>query len=567
MKKTLSLIVALVLVFSCIASVGVAESANLSTPGELPIWTGAEPATLSVLMAPNDYAAEYDENYYTKYVEENTGVDLEFVFLPAVDSADKLSIMITAGEKLPDVVNYDLNVATAKAYGDAGAFLNIAPYIEAGLAPNIDKAVAEFPTWNLISSLMSSDGTLYGVPYIQASPSNETKYKMWVNEQWLENLGLEVPTTTEEFYNMLVAFKEQDANGNGDPNDEIPFLTSTGYGGTAYKFLTNSFVYEGDDSSDRFMLGEDGKVTVSYIQDGWFEAQEYMKKLVDEGLLAKESLTYGNTDVLAVLSKGDVVGVTTNSSLAYVGAPGTENHDNIRLRYICIEPLTGPTGLSYTGYTASATTQRWFVSADSQNPELAFRVGDFQFTEEAFIYARFGIEGENWMTAEDYLAANPGVTLAGRYAAIGYEGKYVWFNDVWDTPNQAGVNWHLGAPVFSGNVEAQGAYVADDGKGTTISIENNGTCRQETASGLYQNKHLPLDVYVPTLNFTPEELDEIAEPMTTIRSYVNEQRTKYILGDKSDLENPEQFVENLKTSFQLDRILEIANAAYERQYK
>ena len=128
MKKTLSLIVALVLAFTCFASIGVAE-ANLSAPGELPIWTGTEPATLSVLMAPNEHAAEYDENYYTKYVEEKTGVDLEFVFLPAVDSADKLSIMITAGETLPDVVNYGLNVATAKAYGDAGAFIDIAPYL------------------------------------------------------------------------------------------------------------------------------------------------------------------------------------------------------------------------------------------------------------------------------------------------------------------------------------------------------------------------------------------------------------------------------------------------------
>ncbi len=564
MKKTLSLVVALVLAFTCFASIGVAE-ANLSAPGELPIWTGAEPANLSILMTQSDYVQDYETNYFTNWLEKNLGIEIKFVWLPAADASDKLNIMISTGEALPDVVNHGLNVATAKAYGDAGAFIDIMPYIEAGLAPNIDKAVAEFPTWNLISSLTSSDGTLYGVPKIQASPSNETKYKMWINEQWLKNLNLEVPTTTEEFYNMLVAFKEQDANGNGDPNDEIPFLTSTGFGGTAYKFLTNSFVYEGDDGSDRFMLDADGNVTVSYIQDGWFEAQKYMKKLCDEGLLAKESFTYSNTDVLAVLSNGDVVGATTNSSMSYTGAPGTENHDNIRLRYICIEPLTGPTGLSYTGYVASSTQQQWFVTADCENPELAFRVGDYMFSEECFILTRFGIEGENWMTAEDYVAANPGAVLAGRYEAVGYEGKRVWYNDVWDTPHN--IHWHMCCPYFSGNVEAEGAYVADDGKGNTMNLGNNGVVRQETASGLYQKNHLPLDIYVPTLNFTTEELDELAESMTTIRSYVNEQRTKYILGDKSDLENPEQFIQNLNTSFQLDRILEVANIAYARQYK
>ena len=55
--------------------------------------------------------------------------------------------------------------------------------------------------------------------------------------------------------------------------------------------------------------------------------------------------------------------------------------------------------------------------------------------------------------------------------------------------------------------------------------------------------------------------------MTTIKTYVNEQRTKYILGDNSDLSDPDKFIANLKTSFQLDRILEIANTAYDRQYR
>ena len=51
--------------------------------------------------------------------------------------------------------------------------------------------------------------TTLGIPYI--------------NTQWLERLGLEMPTTMEELKAVLIAFRDQDANGNGDPNDEIPF--------------------------------------------------------------------------------------------------------------------------------------------------------------------------------------------------------------------------------------------------------------------------------------------------------------------------------------------------------
>ncbi len=559
-SKLLALVLALALLLS-VCSFSSAEG-NLSEPGTLPIWTGDEPAVLTILMAPHEAVEDYDTNLYTLWIEESLNVDIQFQFLPATDAGDKLNIMVSTGEALPDVVNYGLNVATAKAYGDAGAFINLKPFLDAGLGVNIDAAVAAFPDWNLITSISASDGSFYGVPYIQFSPSNETKYKMWINQAWLDNLGIEVPTTTDEFYEMLLRFKNEDANGNGDPNDEIPFLTSTGYGGTAYKYLTNAFVFETD--NDMFLL-KDGHVSVSYIQDGWFAANDYLKKLADEGLLKKESFTYSNTDVMAVLATDDdVVGATTNSSLAYVGGAGSDTY-KYRLRYICLNPLTGPEGVCYSGYTQTSPTQCWFVTSFASDPELAFRAGDFQFTEEGFLRARFAIEGEHWAYADDYVKDNPGVTVAARYGSMGYEGKYVFFNDPWWWATQ-NANWRMNSPTFSGNVEAEGAYIADDGQGNLINLENDCTTRQETGSGYYQLCKPGMDVYVPTLSYTDEELEQIAEPLSTIRSYVNEQRTNYIIGEASDIANPEQFIQTLKDSFQLDLILEIADAAYQRQY-
>jgi putative aldouronate transport system substrate-binding protein len=557
-SKILVLVLAIAMVFSSIGFAG-AEDTNMSEPGVYPIWTGDEPAVVTVLMAPSDMVSDYDDNVYTKKIEDLCNVDLQFVFLPSTDAGDKLQIMVNTGEELPDVINYNLNSATEKSYAEAGALLNLRDYYDAGLGYNVSKAVEEYPDWNLLTNITAADGSVYGVPKIQKSPSNETKYKMWVNEGWLENLGLEVPTTTDEFYEMLKAFKEQDANGNGDATDEIPFLTSTGWGGTATKYLTNAFVFEGD--GDMFLL-VDGHVSVSYIQDGWFKACDYLKKLCDEGLLAKESFTYSNTDVLAVSgTDADVVGCTTNSSLAYMGAAT----DPYRLRYICIDPLTGPDGIKYCAYAQSATNSQWHVTTYATNPELAFRVGDAQFTEDFFLAGRFGVENENWQTAEEYLAANPDVEIAARYGAMGYEAKYVFYNDVRDQEAN-NLYWYDPMPYFSGTVECEGAYVAKAADGTTISLENNATCRQETASGSYQLCKPGTDVYVPTLAYTDEELEEISEALSTIKTYVNEQRTNYIIGEESDLADPEAFVENLKSSFMLDTILEIADAAYQRQY-
>lgn len=557
-KLALLLVVAL---FCTMCGFGFAEGAELSEPGVLPIWTGSEPAVIRVLTPGNARVSDFEDNLYTKWVEESCNVDLQITLLPDTDTASKFAAMVAADElKDYDVICYGQNMTNAKLYADQGVFMDVSEYFADGLAVNCDAAVAAYPEYYLISSITTADGAVYGIPKIQISLSNETKYKAWINQGWLDNLGLEVPTTTDELYDVLCAFRDEDANGNGDTDDEIPFITSTGFGGTATAFLTNAFVYEGE--NDRFMLDADGHVTVSYIQDGWFEACDFLKKLCDEGLLRPESFTYNNDSLKAVAcAEEDIVGMVTNSSCAFMG-PAT---DPIRLRYVCMNPLTGPEGVCYSAYTASSTQTMWFVTPWANNPELCFRVGDFQFCEEGFLRGRFGVQNENWMTKEDYIAANPGVTLVARYGAMGYDGKYVFYNDIRDQSIN-NLYWYEHMPYFAGDVESEGMYVADDGNGNVISLANNATCRQETGSGFYQTVKPGADVYVPTLSYTADELAVLAEFQATIKTYVNEQRTKYIIGDESDLADRDTFIKNLYESFGLEQILEIADAAYQRQY-
>ena len=555
--KKLALLLVLALLCTFFVQ-GLAEGGELSEPGVLPIWTGSEPAVIRVLT-PENAKVIWEDNEYTKWIEESCNVKLEFSFLPSTDTAAKFAAMVAADElKAYDVINYQLSLTNAKMYADQGAIRDVSDFFAEGLAVNCDAAVARHPEQYLISSITTAEGQIFGVPKIQIAPQNETKYKMWINQGWLDNLGLELPTTTEEFYDMLVAFKEEDANGNGDPDDEIPFITSTGFGGTATKFLTNAFVFEGD--GDMFLL-VDGHVSVSYIQDGWFEACDYLKQLCDEGLLSPESFTYNNDALKAVAcAEEDLVGVVTNSSCAFMG----QATDPIRLRYMPIAPITGPEGVCYSAYAASATQTCWMVTPWANNPELCFRVGDFQFTEEGYLRGRYGIEPDNWMYAEDYIAAHPGVTLELLIAGD-HEKKYVMYNDIRDqTVNN--LYWYEHMPYYAGDVDFENCYVADDGEGNLINFENNATCRQNTITGYYQAVKPGADVYVPALAYSTEELAVLAEYQANIRTYVNEQRTKYIIGDESDLSDPEVFKTNLYETFGLQQILDIADAAYQRQY-
>lgn len=222
--------------------------------------------------------------------------------------------------------------------------------------------------------------------------------------------------------------------------------------------------------------------------------------------------------------------------------------------------------MNYASYAASSTQGLWYVTKWAKNPELCVRVGDFQFTEDGFLRGRFGLENENWMTKDEYLAANPGVELTARYGAMGYEGNYVMYNDIFGQ-NQ-NLNWYDQMPYFSGNVEAEGMFVSKDADGKPMGLDNNATVRQETATAVYQNLIPGSDVYCPNLHFTADETEIISTIQTDLRSFVAQERVAYYLGQDGVLTSggKDAFLKELK-AIGIDQFLEICQTAYDRQYK
>ena len=155
------------------------------------------------------------------------------------------------------------------------------------------------------------------------------------------------------------------------------------------------------------------------------------------------------------------------------------------------------------------------------------------------------------MTKDEYLAANPGVELTARYGAMGYEGNYVMYNDIFGQ-NQ-NLNWYDQMPYFSGNVEAEGMFVSKDADGKPMGLDNNATVRQETATAVYQNLIPGSDVYCPNLHF---------------RNFVAQERVAYYLGQDGVLTSggKDAFLKELK-AIGIDQFLEICQTAYDRQYK
>lgn len=238
MKRILVVLLALML---CIPS---AFALELSEPGVLPLTT--EDVTLTIGLSPSPLTTDYEDNYLTQLVEEKTGVKLDFVFLPTdgTEAKQKLSLMVAGGETLPDILCIGLSDSERFTYGSQGYFLPLNDYLENDAYywnESMDKWATPKQKEDVLKYGTSPDGNIYAYPQFYCDPADASSLYMSINKVWLDNLGLEVPTTTDELYTVLKAFKEQDANGNGDPNDEIPLIGHTGGMGNVNLFLMNAF--------------------------------------------------------------------------------------------------------------------------------------------------------------------------------------------------------------------------------------------------------------------------------------------------------------------------------------
>lgn len=172
----------------------------------------------------------------------------------------------------------------------------------------------EEPDTKVLATTM--EGEIYGTPKFQGKWP-ETNTVMFINQNWLDNLGLEQPTTFTEFEEVLKAFKEQDANGDGDPNDEIP-LDYNAYGGnnawfnSAYS-LTNLMGAMGiqltDWGTDAY-YAEDGKVKNYAVDERYKLFMKYMQQLYSEGLINENALT-NDYSAFQSLSRGNENGDAT----------------------------------------------------------------------------------------------------------------------------------------------------------------------------------------------------------------------------------------------------------------
>ncbi len=248
------------------------QAVAVSPAGEFPIVS--EKITIQAFLCPTNLVRDYADNEFTKWLEEKTNIHLEFDIPPMAEAQQKLNLML-ASDDLPEVIiGCNIRLDQLQILAEQGLVLPLNGYIDE-YGDEFKQVYETFPQVEGLITLL--DGNVYGLPHINDCYHCSMSQKMWVYKPWLDKLGLETPTTTEEFYQMLKAFKEQDPNGNGKA-DEIPlsgtidslFGAPGGWRAQLDSFLMNSFVYNDyvTPNGVRSLILEDGTVKASFTEPG-----------------------------------------------------------------------------------------------------------------------------------------------------------------------------------------------------------------------------------------------------------------------------------------------------------
>ena len=356
---------------------GTQTSAEAS--GERITFPLAETKEYSVFAIMNQ---DYDlkDNITMQTVLENANLQFDFQSVMGADLQEKRNLVLASGE-YPDMF-FKCGFASTDLdkYGKQGLFLPLEDLIKQ-YAPNLTAKMDEMNGWDYITS---GDGHIYSLPGIERQNGAVTTY--WVNKKWMDNLGLQEPKSLDELYNVLKAFKEQDANGNGDPNDEIP-LTATDV--VKPDLLLPYFSINYDYTTKTAVI--DGELAYVPVTDIFKEYVAYIAKLYQEGLLDKNAFTQKHEQQGAIGQSADVLGTFFDAG-AFLTV-GRDNDDD----YIALTPFEDGKYPLSTGIIPGAMV----LTDKCPNPEILIAWADQFYTEEGGILTWLGIEGKTWQKGAD----------------------------------------------------------------------------------------------------------------------------------------------------------------------
>ena len=318
--------------------------------------------------------------FEARWEELNPGIDLVIIQPDHSQYYDVLGQTIAGGD-WPDVVL--LGSTYYASYAAEGVLWDMTEAYD-------NSELKERVTDQSVIDGLKIDGSLYGI-----SPARGNGCITYVKKAWLDNCGLEVPTTYDEYLAMLEAFTTGDPDGNGVDGDTYG-VSSAGLIGTEAPY-TNYLPEFYQDAYPSFYKNDEGVWVDGFTEDSMKAALERLKSAYEAGYIDKESLTNATSDCRTKFYE-DKFGVFTY----WAGTWATNLKTNLEANGLDSELVAIPPIEELGAYT-ERVAPAWCITEACSNPEGVYKYfiesmldgGDMQFLWT------YGVEGVHWSTAAE----------------------------------------------------------------------------------------------------------------------------------------------------------------------
>ena len=504
MKKIVSLLLALMMIFAVTSALAEDKVTITAFQYEL-----------------DNQNIDFQNLWFFQELEEKTGVHVVFNEIKDNDWQTQLNLMFASDTYDDVIIRGGVDI---EEYGvTQGLLLPLDEYINEEIMPNY---ASRLNINNAGDSIPASDGKTYYIGYLIAQNVNH-EGTWYINQSWLDQLNMEVPTTIDELTEVLRAFKANDMNGNGIA-DEIPYSAST-FNPNSPQTIWYQFASFGvPEIGYYFALDENDQVYFTASAPGWRECAEWLHLLYSEGLMDIESLTQDSN------LWGNKVNANQVGFFVYLRLINTALQPDVYANFHSILPPVAE------GHKAA-------VSQILEVPEQGARLT---------ITNKYPVETLKWIDAQletetMMVAANGKV---GEQIIVNDEGKY----EVINVPENNGLYDFV--PVTCGQFFAPGEYYSAIYQMAPHRVERYEDSLWYAEADVLEPKSFQ---YVRNLNgLTADESIEVSLIFTELDTFMKESLTAFIRDGVTDA-SFEQFLNTAK-AIGVDRYIELYQIGYDR---
>lgn len=486
-----------------------------SEGNKITYWAGLNSAATSHIQSMDDMLM-YQE------AQKKTGIDVEFIHPPTGQTAEQFNLLIASGEESwPDIIEYDWSSypgGAQKAIED-GIIINLNEMVEK-YAPNLKKALESNPIYKKQS--VTDNGDLFAFPSL-----NVGKYRtfsgLMIRKDWLDELGLAVPETLDEWEVVLKAFKDK---GVKAPLAFIPwYIIGAGVFNNCFDVGTNFYI-------------EDNEVKAPVLQPQYKQYIECMHRWYENGWIDQEFDTNNDAAIDAKMTNG-------TSAVTYGGIGGTmgrymsamkDKDPNYKLCAVPYPVKNKGDKAKFVDYQYEANPPFAAITTHCKNVEAAVKFLDFFYSEEGDVLQNYGVEGKTYNMVD---------------------GEYVYTDEILNNPDGLSI-----AEALAVNLRAQ-TLAPGFNQHENYLMQYYQLDEQKQAIDIWaQSGDAAQQAKMPPITFTEAESSELVTIKAETQTYIEEMLIKFIKGTET-MDNYDAFVERLK-GMGYERMRDLYQQAYER---